>query len=352
MRRLKNWAVLAAFGLTAATTQFAQANDVEVPQNDTMTVQPVGFWLHDDGCDSCDDCCVDSCDGCGCGLGGGLLGGLVKQTDPCFNDFISPMINFVYFEDPRNVSEIRPIYVHHSVPDRIGVGGVVPAGGDIQLLALQFRAKLTENLSLIAVKDGYIMDNTGGALNGLLNDGWADVAAGLKYTFLKDQCSGTLAAAGFTYEMPSGSRSALQGIGDGQLHLFATAGKRLLDGDAHFLSSLGWKIPIDGDLQNEAIHWSNHIDFRLTDNLYAFTEIAWWHFIDDPDLGAPVSIAGQDLFNLPFAGVEGKNLVTQSVGVKVKPTDNTEVGLAYEFPISSFEDVIDDRIMIDLIIRY
>lgn len=358
MRRLKHWAVLAALGLSAATAQSSFADDTDT----TTGIRPVGFWLHDDGCDSgaCDaigDCCGDSCDGCdgcglgSCGLGGcGLLGGLVKPSDPCFNDFISPMINFVHFEDPRTVSELRPIFVNHWVPDTIGAG--IPAGGEIQLFALQFRAALTENLSLIAVKDGYIIDNTGGALDTLLDDGWADVTAGLKYNFLRDECSGTLASAGFTYELPIGSQKALQDIGDGQFHFFVTAGQRLADGDAHLLSSLGWRVPVDGDVQNEAIHWSNHLDVRLTDKLYAFTEIAWWHFVNDPALGAAAGVAGQDLFNLPFSGVEGENLITQNIGVKVKPNDKTEVGVAYEFPLSGFEDVIDSRLMIDLIFRY
>ncbi|MFK8113650.1 MAG: hypothetical protein AB8B91_15720, partial [Rubripirellula sp.] len=98
------------------------------------------------GCDSacCDAGCMDrianKLDACG----------WIQKSDPCFDDFISPMINFVFFEDPRNLTEVRPIFVTHSVPDVIGSG--VPAGGSIQLFALQFRVALTARLSLIAVK--------------------------------------------------------------------------------------------------------------------------------------------------------------------------------------------------------
>lgn len=360
MRRLKLWATIAALGISATTTQVVSADEVSEQSVSPMTVQPVGFWLHGDGCssnscdgcDAIDDCCADSCDGCSIGCGGDLLGGLIKPSDACFNDFISPMINFVHFEDPRTLTEIRPIFVNHWVPDNIGNN--VSAGGEIQLFALQFRAALTENLSLIAVKDGFIVDNTDGTLDALLGDGWADVTAGLKYNFLRDECTGTLASAGFTYELPIGSDRALQDVGDGQFHLFASAGQRLLDGDAHLLTTFGWRIPVDGDVQNEAVHWSSHIDFRLTEKAYVFTEFAWWHFVNDPNtpLIAGAGVAGQDLFDLPFSGVEGKNLVTQAVGVKVKPTDKTEVGVAYEFPISDFRDVIDSRLMLDLIIRY
>ena len=276
--------------------------------------------------------------------------GLIKLSDHCFDDFISPMINFVYFEDARNVTELRPIFVHHNVPDTIGAG--VSAGGAVQLYAMQFRVALTDRLSLIAVKDGFIVDKTAGALNTLLDDGWADVTAGLKYNFLRDTCKGRLGSLGFTYEIPMGSNDALQSVGDGEFHFFATGGQRLLDGNAHILSSVGYRLPVDDNVQNSAIHWSNHLDFRLTDRLYAVTEAAWWHWTDDADTGLALGVAGQDLFNLSSTNVDGNDLVTQNVGLKFKPRNNVEAGIAYEFPVTGFKDVIDDRFQLDLILRY
>lgn len=309
-------------------------------------------------------CADESCGEAGCGescslfecqglslLSGNGGTGLIKKSDPCFNDFISPMVNFVFFEDPRTVTEVRPIFVNHWVPNRIGTGGAVPAGGTIQLYALQFRAALTDRLSFIAVKDGFIVDNTGGTLNSVLDDGWASVTAGLKYNLLRDTDSGSLLSAGFTYEIPIGSQKALQDVGDGEFHFFLTGGKRFLDGDAHVLSSLGYRVPVDNGVQNTAIHWSNHIDYRVTDRTYLFTEFAWWHWTEDAGAGLP-GIAGQDLFNLTSTGVQGQDLLTQSVGVKFKPQSNTEVGVAYEFPLSDFKDVISSRLMVDLIVRY
>lgn len=305
-------------------------------------------------CDSaCDIACCDDggCDGCGlsgCG-GDGCLCGLIKPSDRCFDDFISPMINFVHFEDPRTVTELRPIFVNHWVPDSLGNG--VPAGGTIQLLAAQFRIALTDRLSIIAVKDGYIWDNTDQTLDLLLNDGWAATSAGLKYNFLRDPQSGTIASGGFTYEIP-GSSSALQNIGDGEFHLFVTGGQRFLDGNAHFLSAFGWRVPVDGDAQTESIHWSNHLDFRVTNSIYLLTEIAWWHWTDGADNGLDIGFAGQDLFNLFAADATDLDLVTQNVGLKWKPNRGTEVGIAYEFPLTEFKDVIDSRLQTEVIFRY
>lgn len=283
----------------------------------------------------------------------GLIGPdkLIKPTDHCFDDFISPMINFVFFEDPRSVTEIRPIFVNHRFPSRIGTGGAVTAGGSLQLYAVQMRARLTDRLSLIAVKDGFAVDQSGGALDTVIDDGWGAVSAGLKYNLLRDVENGTLLSTGMTYEIPIGSRRLLQEVADGEFHFFLSAGQRFLDGDAHWLSSVGYRLPVDTSAQNSAIRWSNHLDLRLTEKLYVFTESSLWHFTDDAGAGFP-GIAGQDLLNLTSTGVEGETLVTHNFGVKLKPNANTEIGVAYEFPVSDFEDIIEDRLTIDLIYRF
>jgi len=312
----------------------------------------------DTGC--CDlQCCDDGCDSCGLGCSVCDLdqlmnrfdcSDLIKPSDRCFDDFISPMINFVYFEDPRTLTELRPIFVSQNVPDTLAGGAT--AGGSVQLYAMQFRLALSDRLSLIGVKDGYIVDNTAGALDTLINSGWADITAGLKYNLIRDTCKGRLASVGFTYEIPVGSEGALQSVGDGEVHLFATAGQRLLDGNAHFLTAGGYRFAIDDDVQGSAIHWSNHLDFRVTDRVYLFTEAAWWHWTDEATTGLPLGVAGQDLFNLQSTGVDGNDLVTQNVGLKFKPRRNMEAGIAYEFPVTGFQDVIDDRIQAELIVRF
>lgn len=312
-----------------------------------------------DGCcdlaDSCDGC--DSCVGCGqCGslcscLGDMKLLGCLKPSDHCFDDFISPMINFVFFEDPRTLTEVRPIYVYHKTPDRVGSLGL--PGGDVQLWAMQIRLALTERLSLIATKDGYIVaDIEEGPLDDLLNDGWAAVSAGLKYNVCRDTCRGRLASVGFTYEMPVGSRRSLQAIGDGEFNIFGSAAQRLHGGNAHFMTSFGVRIPVDNDVQTTSLHWSTHFDLRLTERVYFVSEYAWWHWTNSAKQGlGPLGIGGQDLFNLPSTNVTGNDLITKNFGLKYKPSRNVEMGIAYEFPLTGRHDIIDDRIQLDLILR-
>lgn len=306
------------------------------------------------GCDSSDAC--DACPGCGQGcelcscLSDMKLFACLKSSDHCFDDFISPMINFVYFEDPRTLTELRPIYVYHRTPNRVGTLGI--PGGDIQLWAAQFRIALTDRLSLIATKDGYIVEDINdGPLDEALDDGWAAVSLGLKYNVCRDVCRGRIASVGFTYELPVGSRRALQAIGDGELHFFGTAGQRYWGGDMHLMTAFGARIPVDNDVQTTSFHWSGHCDYRLSKRVYYISEASWWHWTSSADTGLPLGVAGQDLFNLSATNVAGNDLITKNFGLKYKPSRNLELGLAYEVPLTGRDDVLRDRVQIDLILR-
>ncbi|WP_235033233.1 hypothetical protein [Rubripirellula obstinata] len=306
-------------------------------------------------CDSnfCDPSCCDS--GC-CDLGcldsiTASLRKVIQPSDRCFDDFISPMIDFVHFEDPRNLTELRPIFVTHQVPDTLGPGNI-PAGGSLQLFAMQFRLALTDRLSLIGVKDGYVIDNSEGALDGLIASGWADITAGLKYNLLRNTQTGTLLSGGFTYEIPMGSEQTLQSIGDGQFNFFVTGGQRLANGNAHILSSFGWQLPVDQEVQTTTVRWNNHFDVKVTDTVYLFTENSWTHWVKDADVGSAFGVGGQDLLNLGATDVEGNNLVTHNVGTRYKPSRRFEAGVAYEFPLTEFKDIIEDRVTLDMIFRY
>lgn len=69
-----------------------------------------------------------------------------------FDNLISPISNPVNFEDPRSLTEIRPIYVYHSIDDKF-----ITQGGSVQLWALQLRYAIDDRLSVIATKDGYVV---------------------------------------------------------------------------------------------------------------------------------------------------------------------------------------------------
>ncbi len=320
---------------------------------------------HADGCadETCSDNCVsvptccgpaDRCDtGCGEGCGeqfGSLFCGdgcclssltsLIRKSDHCFDDFISPMTNPLFFEDPRTLTEARLIFANHRLPGTLG-------GGSAQLYAMQLRAAINEDVSIIATKDGFIVSDT----PVIPNDGWADITAGLKINVYKDVCSQSLLSVGTTYEAPFGSPRSLQGNGDGEFHMFASGATRFLD-NYHYMSGLGWRLPVDQRAESTSMYWSNHIDRRIGDSkFYVLGECNWYHWLANGGT-TPANFEGMDLINLGSTEVKGNNLVTGALGVKYKPSGNTEIGVAYELPLTDRQDIMKDRWTIDWILRY
>lgn len=289
--------------------------------------------------------CDSGCDGgaCGCGMPASrfsLLGrNFLKRSDHCYDDFISPITNPVFFEDPRNVTEARFIYINHQVPTQLG-------GGHVSLYALQLRARLSENVSLIATKDGYISST-----NPVVNDGWADLAAGLKFNLLSDPQAQRLTSAGFTYELPSGEASAFQGNGDGELNLFITHGRQI-GCRSHWISAGGIRLPFDDADESTSSYWSNHFDYQIRQGLYFIAEANWYHWLGAGQNGPLNGVEGLDIINFGNPGVAGNDIVTGALGVKVKPNGHNELGVAWEVPLTQRRDIIENRFTFDWIIRY
>jgi hypothetical protein len=287
-----------------------------------------GGWA---GCDS-------GCDSNNYLFRGRRLGSCIQPSEGCFDGFISPISNPVFFEDPRNVTEARFIFLNHTLPAGVG-------GGDVQLYALQLRARLSENVSLIATKDGYATSSSP-----LVDDGWADVSAGLKFGLLRDPQRQSLLSAGFTFEVPTGSERTLQGNGDGELNLFLTGGKRFGDRN-YWISTGGWRQPMNHDDESTVGYWSNHFSRQLTQRFYALTEFNWYHWMGAGTGGVP-GVEGLDLFNLGSSGVAGNDIVTQAAGIKFKPNRHQEIGAAYEFPLTDRRDILENRLNFNWIFRY
>jgi len=311
-------------------------------------------------CGSCDSCCGcgDCCSpllsytaccppGCwdGCGCASEKLLGLVSRTDYCFNDFISPISNPLFFEDPRQLSEARLIYAHHIIPD----SAPVLRGGDVNYYAMQLRARLTDRLSLIATKDGYIeLDSPG---TGHV-EGWADVAAGLKYTVFRNPERKFLLSTGMVYEIDMGRHEVFQGGGDGEFHFFLTGGKQF-GCRTHWISGAGVRIPTNHTDRSQMAYWSNHFDYQFTNMVYGLVEFNWFHWLrsGNGDLGTD-GFEGLDLMNLGSTNVAGNDIVSCCVGSKLKPYRNVEIGAGWEFPLTQRDDILEDRFYADFILRF
>lgn len=285
-------------------------------------------------CSGCDSC--DSCDDCG-----GMAG--LFRSDRAFCDFIGPISSPVISKDPRTLTEARLLFIHNKIDGSHPLGS-----GDFQLLGLQVRVALSERLSFIADKDGYIWLNPD---NGPSSDGWANVAAGLKYLFVRDVENRFLLSAGFQFQPQSGESAVLQGHGDGLFTFFMTAGQGF--GRAHVLSTIAYELPVDNDQNSSFFAWATHFDYEVMDRIYALCEVNWFHYFDGGTRGVPLAIGeGADLLNIGTTGVNGNDLVTVAFGMKTRLSCGLDVGVAWELPVSGRRDLLNNRILFEAILRY
>src|SRR5262249_44360205 len=134
------------------------------------------------------------------------------QSDHCFDGFISPVTNPFFFEDPRSLTELRPIFLWQSIPNK----NYAFQGGNAEFFGVQARVALTDRLSFVMNKLGGIWIQPGdGALPDYAGDrsGFAEIELGPKYTFIRNEHSGTLGAVGVIFDIPTGAGSAFQDTG-------------------------------------------------------------------------------------------------------------------------------------------
>jgi len=324
-RRGSNWALAL---ILAASSTGALAQDAPAVADDEGAI-PGTFLLsaerlHDDGEI----------------LWPGFLSGLRG-----FEGFYEPVGMPLYFESPFNNTSIRMIYIHHDFPS-----GSPIMGGDLNVYAVQARIALTERLGFIATKDGYSDLNAG-----LLpeDEGWNDIAAGLKYVFIADRENDFVLTGGVRWELSNGNEGVLQG-GTDEYSPFISVAKGF--GNFHLIGGATYRIPEDGDKGNEIFNWSLHADWEFApDTLPGFApliEIHGNHYLSD-GAGPALGIGGLDYSNLGFSGVSGDTVVWAGVGARWKLSPHASIGGTYEFPLTDADnDIMGSRVTIDFILTY
>jgi hypothetical protein len=267
------------------------------------------------------------------------------RSDQCFKDFISPISNPAYFEDPRSLTEIRPIFMYRKSPG----DNPLMRGGNSFVFNLQGRISINDRWSFVLHRLGFANINPGdGALGGYDGgSGLTDLMIGTKYTFYRDDRSNTLAAAGVSFEIPIGNDDVLSGTGGG-LTPYLSFGQGF--GDFHFLASAGYRFGFN-DSTSDFFYTSLHLDYGFFKRFYPLVEINWYHYTSN-GTSRPVDFEGTDLFNLGATDVAGKNFVTLALGFRLKLTESLQTGIAYETGLVGSDGLERYRIIFDLIFRY
>jgi len=279
------------------------------------------------------------------GIAMGLFGLVLASTAQASElRYIPSVSNPLFNESPLITTELRPIYFHHDIPNDFLTGG-----GNIDVGALQFRIKLTDRLALIATKDGYADIHFAGVLPD--ENGFANIAAGLKYALILDPANGTAVTVGLRYEIPLGSLNtggiSLQGHGDGFLSFFLTALKQV--GKFQIQGSANVNIALDNDHDSSLFVFAMHANYEVTPHFYPLVEFNVFSVIDHGNR-LPVDFEGFDVVN--FGATGGGTVATVAVGARFPITDNIMVGSAFEIPVTSREDITNWRLYMDAVITF
>lgn len=250
--------------------------------------------------------------------------------------FVHPLTSPYYHEDSFVTSDIRAWYVYHSVP-----GGSTLDGGNVNVAALQLRLALTDQIQLVAYKDGYTWIDTGLAEE----SGWNDIAAGLKWNFIQDWEHQFHMAVGAGYQFPWGDDDVLQddsvwrvwasvNKGFGKVHLGATVNGLFGDNSDDGLGSSDYLV------------WNLHADYYLTEKFSPVLEFNGYHTFSEGNVVIPES--GIDVANLGG----GDDVITMGLGGEFRFTEQLAARAAYEFPLTSNEDIFGWRLTFSVVFSF
>lgn len=265
---------------------------------------------------------------------------------------ISPVANPIYFEDPNITSEVRPVYMYHSLPNTFHfAGGTVPAGGQVQVMAVQLRYALTDKLGLIATKDGYIEFQPDHLPHGY---GFGDLAAGLKYALVDAPGARLIVTPGFTITVPTGSSEVWQGKGSGVENIFVSAEKGF--DKLHVTGNAGVIIPNDFSANTAQLHYSLQLDYFVHQYFIPFVTMNGYTILSDGNqklYGAvPLNTEGYDLINFGSTQASGTTQLTIGGGFRTRLVKNVDIGASYEAGVVDPVGIFDSRVTADMIWRF
>jgi hypothetical protein len=279
----------------------------------------------------------------------GSTGRGMFQSDHAFDGFISPVTSPFLFEDPRALTEVRPIFIYQSIPNR----NFIFQGGSAEFIGAQARLAITDRWSFVMNKLGWFGVQPNNPF--LSNESvFADIDLGPKWTFLRNDCSGTLGALGLTFQIPTGTTRFNQNHGSLALIPYLSMGQnfwRTSYGSMNFLGSLAYSFSTENN-NRDYLSTNLHLDYDVANlhKFYPLMELNWLHY---PQQGSINFVNVQDnSINFGSFSMNGHDVVDLSFGARYKFSECFQVGSAIGFPVSGGQRLNDFRITVDMIFRY
>lgn len=290
-------------------------------------------------------------------LAGAFQGGTGRamfQSDHKFDAFTSPLTNPFFFEDPRALTEFRPIFMWQQTPSN----NPVFHGGDNFFVGGQFRVAVTDWLSLVVNKLGGTWMEVHNSPNPAFAShvGFSELWLGPKITFIRNDTTGTLMAGGVTFQVPTGADKVFQGTGNLSIDPYFSFAQNFLRsftyGSFNFMNTTGYAIPCDNQ-RSGYLHSSFHLDFDVGNlhRIYPLVELNWFYYGQN---GHPQNLGfeGADMFNFGSNNA-GRNDLNVAVGARYKFTENIQMGAGIQWGLLNGVHSIENfRVTADLILRY
>ena len=278
-------------------------------------------------------------------------GGSKLASDCDFQNFISPTTNPFLAEDPRKLTEIRPIFLYQTIPKNQSLY----RGGNIQVFSLQGRLGLTERFSVVLHKLGLMIVNPTG--RSMLDNeaGITEIWLGPKYTFYRNSESGSVFAAGAIFQIPIGPKSIYQDTGNFGIVPYLTGAQkfgRSSFGQFTVMDSFGYDFGTDKERSNYFYN-SLHLDYDIANlgRFFPLIEFNYFRYTSNGTARPSLGFEGRDLANVG-SHVKSRNNLSAALGMRFKISQAFELGLAGEFPLNGTKDLLDFRFGIDFIWRY
>lgn len=274
------------------------------------------------------------------------------RSDSCFNQFISPVTNPFLFEDPRSLTEARPIFIYQSSP----LANPRFRGGNQEFFGTQYRLAITDRFSFVINKMGFIHTDPNDQLGQFdSSTGFSELWLGPKYTIIRNENTNTLLAAGLQFQIPTGPNKVFQNTGNLSLVPYLSLGQNFWQtsyGSVNFLGTFGYSFATD-NVRSDYLFLSMHLDYDIANlhKIYPLIELNYFQYTANGNARS-LNFEGRDLINFGSRDVAGNGSLSIATGFRYKFSEGFQTGLGVEWPIAGQRDIMDFRLTADLIFRY
>ena len=267
------------------------------------------------------------------------------QSDHKFDGFASPVSNPFYFEDPRALTEIRPLFIWQHTPS----ANPIYNGGNNFFVGARGSLAFTDWLSVTFDELGWDFMHPNNPMGDFQQrNGFAELHLGPKVTFIRNDVSGTVAAFGLIFEVPVGSGAVFQDTHNLGLTPYFSIAQNFLRSDFgsfNFMNTDGYSLGL-GAPRGDFFYASFHLDYDVGNfkKIYPLVELNWAYYAANGNR-EPINFEGRDLFHFGSTTVHGLNDLTLALGARYKVTEAIQL-LGGSRHMDAF------RLTFDVIFRY